>query len=258
MMKYPVYIKIHYYIVGWGHYQMLLVIYYYRIRGYVLHISEYEIVHYFTQKNMRLCITTPELQEVGILVSRSQDISRRNRPGKSFKWSSSGKFWILQCPQNSVIRDKGQYPQSITLQPQFWILNAPFFIHLPQISFIQPQFSIVTFSTSILTRKCRIFDTRCPQNSMSFNKMFASAACTTCSFFQVYGGGDICFRAQLKEQYLLKIMLSMFRCRERGKKTCSLNLNLYMCTNFYIMDNFKTRSNFPGWFQSLDHYLQHF
>ena len=30
------------------------------------------------------------------------------RPGKSCKLSSSGKFRILQCPQNSVIRDKGQ------------------------------------------------------------------------------------------------------------------------------------------------------
>ena len=42
---------------------------------------EYDFVHYFTQKNMRLCITTPELQEVGILVSGIQDISRR-KPGQ--------------------------------------------------------------------------------------------------------------------------------------------------------------------------------
>ena len=32
----------------------------------------------------------------------------KTRPGKSCKSSSSGKFWILHCPQNSVIRDKGQ------------------------------------------------------------------------------------------------------------------------------------------------------
>ena len=30
------------------------------------------------------------------------------RPGKSFESSSSGKFRTLQCPQNSVICDKGQ------------------------------------------------------------------------------------------------------------------------------------------------------
>ena len=30
------------------------------------------------------------------------------RPGKSCKLSSSGKLGILQCPQNSVIRNKGQ------------------------------------------------------------------------------------------------------------------------------------------------------
>ena len=30
------------------------------------------------------------------------------RPGKSCKLSSSSKFRILQCPQNSVIPDKGQ------------------------------------------------------------------------------------------------------------------------------------------------------
>ena len=29
------------------------------------------------------------------------------RPGKSFKMSSSGKLRVLQCPQNSVIREKG-------------------------------------------------------------------------------------------------------------------------------------------------------
>ena len=31
-----------------------------------------------------------------------------SRPGKSYKLSSSGKFRILQCPQNSMIRVKGQ------------------------------------------------------------------------------------------------------------------------------------------------------
>ena len=30
------------------------------------------------------------------------------RPGKSCKLHSSGKFRILQCPQNSMIRVKGQ------------------------------------------------------------------------------------------------------------------------------------------------------
>ena len=79
------------------------------------------------------------------------------RPGKSCQFSSRGKFRILQCPQNSVIRDKGRrescelnagvvwsnppifiaYPQSIAFKPQFWILNPPFSILLPQISFIR-------------------------------------------------------------------------------------------------------------------------
>ena len=128
-----------------------------------------------------------------------------DRPGKSCKLSSSEKFRISQCPQNSVIRDKVQressvlnvgvawwnphilitYPQSIALQPRFWIINAPFDILLPQISFIHPQFSIVNSDSSVLTQKCRIFDSKCPQNSLILNEMSTSAACTACSFFQV-------------------------------------------------------------------------
>ena len=120
------------------------------------------------------------------------------RPGKSCKSSLSGKFRILQCSQNSVIHNKGQretsvlnvgvkwwnpqfliaYPQSRALQPQFWMLYALFFIPLP-------QFSIVNSSSSILTQKNRIFDSKCPQNSMISDLMSTSADCTACSFFQV-------------------------------------------------------------------------
>ena len=124
------------------------------------------------------------------------------RPGKSCKSSSSGKLRSLQCPQNSAIHEKGQretcvlnvdgawwnpqilivIPQSIALQPKFWILNTPLSILLPHISFIQPQFSIVTFSSTILTQKYRIFDSKCPQNSGISDNISASAAW---SFFQV-------------------------------------------------------------------------
>ena len=98
------------------------------------------------------------------------------RPGKSCKLSSSGKFRILQCPQNSVICDKERretcvsnvgvalwnpqilmaYPQSIAVKPQFKILNPSFFILLPPISFIKPLFSIINSSSSIRTQDlCR-------------------------------------------------------------------------------------------------------
>ena len=96
-----------------------------------------------------------------------------NRPGKSCKLSSSGKFRALQCPQNSVIPHIGwtemyvlnvvvtwwnpqilmAYPQSKALHPQFLIINASFFILLPQFSLIQPQFSIFNPSSSILSQK---------------------------------------------------------------------------------------------------------
>ena len=104
-----------------------------------------------------------------------------------------------------MIRDKGQreacvlnvgvarwnpqiliaYPQLIALQPQFSMLNPQFTILLPKIPFIQPQLSIVNSSSPILTQKYRIFGSKCPQNSVISDKMSASAACTTCSFFQV-------------------------------------------------------------------------
>ena len=87
-----------------------------------------------------------------------------------------GKFRALKCPQNGVIRDKGQretcvftvgvvlwnpqiliaYPQSIAIQHQFSALNPPFSIL--QIFFIKPQCSIVNSSSSILTQKERIFE----------------------------------------------------------------------------------------------------
>ena len=127
-----------------------------------------------------------------------------SRPGNSCKLSSSGKFKNLQCPQNSVIRDKG-WPeiytlnvgvawwnhniliansQSIVFHPQVLPLNPLKSILLPEISFIKTQFSIFQSSTSILRQKCRILDSKCPQNSGISDKMSASAACTACSFFQ--------------------------------------------------------------------------
>ena len=128
------------------------------------------------------------------------------RSGKSCKSSSSGKFRCLQCPQNSVIHDKGwrdtcvlnvgvawwnpqiliAYPQSTALNLQFQILNPPFSILLPQISFYQPQFSIFNSSSFNLSQKYGMFDSKCSQNRGILDKMSASAACTACSFFQVY------------------------------------------------------------------------
>ena len=129
-----------------------------------------------------------------------------HRPGKSCESSSSGKFRALECPQNNVIHDNGwtkiyvsnvgvawlnppilrAFPQSIALHPQFLILNALFCIHLPQISLIQLPFSIFNSSSSILSRKNGIFDSKSPQNSVIFYNMSASAACTACSFFQLW------------------------------------------------------------------------
>ena len=77
------------------------------------------------------------------------------------------------------------YPHSIALHPQFLILNASFSILLPQISLIQPRFSIFNSSSSLLSQKNGIFDSKSPQISLISDKMSASAAFTTCSFFQV-------------------------------------------------------------------------
>ena len=152
---------------------------------------------------MRIVATT-SLPAVDRLNADCQN-AVRSRPGKSCELSSSGKFRALQCPSNSVIRDKGwteicvsnggvawsnpqilsAYPQSIALHPQFWILNPPFSILLPKISFIQPQFSISNSSFFILSKKYGIFGSKSPQNSVISDKMSASAACTACSFFQV-------------------------------------------------------------------------
>ena len=112
-----------------------------------------------------------------------------NRPGKICESS-------LQCPQNSDKQEQkymypmlSAYPQSIALNPQFWILNPQISVLLPQISFIQPRFPIFNSSFSILSKKYGIFGSKSPQNSVIFDKMSASAACTTCSFFQVWGNG---------------------------------------------------------------------
>ena len=71
------------------------------------------------------------------------------------------------------------YHQYTALQPQFWIINALFSILLPQISFIQPQFSISNSSSCIVSQKCGKYDSKCPQNIRISFKMSAS-------FFQVW------------------------------------------------------------------------
>ena len=81
-----------------------------------------------------------------------------SRPGKSCKLSSSEKFRILQCPLNSVREREKHVYQMLALQPQFLFLNPQFSILLSQIFFIQPRLSIVYSSSSILNKKCRIFD----------------------------------------------------------------------------------------------------
>ena len=63
--------------------------------------------------------------------------------------------------------------------------QSSIFILQPQISLIQPQSSIFISCPSILRKKNGTFDSKSPQNSVISNKMFASAACTACSFFQV-------------------------------------------------------------------------
>ena len=119
--------------------------------------------------------------------------------------SSSGRFRVLEYPQNCVLRDKGltkifilnmcvawwnpqifiDYPQSTTLHPHFWILNTTFFIIQTHFTLIQTPFSILKSSAFIFGKKCGILYSKYPQYSVIFNKMSAGSACTTCSFFQV-------------------------------------------------------------------------
>ena len=130
-------------------------------------------------------------------------IIQRLRQGKSYKSFSSGKFRILQCPQNSGICDNRwteiyvsnvgvtwwnpqilmTYPQSTAFHSPFLTLNASFSIPLHQISLIQPHFSIFNCYSSILSWKDRIFDSKSPQNIVISDKMSLSAAC---SVFQVW------------------------------------------------------------------------
>ena len=91
-----------------------------------------------------------------------------------------GFFWTPFSMENSSIMFL--YPQTTTLQPHFRIINPLFSIIQPQFSLIYPQFSISKSSSSIFGIKCGIFDWNCPQNSRIFDKMSASAACTTFSF----------------------------------------------------------------------------
>ena len=61
------------------------------------------------------------------------------RPGNSCKSSSRGIFRILQCPQNRVIRDKGQR-ETYILNVGVALWNPQFLIAFPQSIAIQPQF----------------------------------------------------------------------------------------------------------------------
>ena len=162
----------------------------------------------FSSRKIRLsCKRCFKIQWVMAIFAHERE-REGDRPGKSCKWSSSGKFRALQCPQNSVNCDTGwskiyvlnvgvawwnpqilmTSPQFIALHPQFSILNASFSILLPQISLIQPQFCIFGSSSSILSQKNGIFYSKSPQNSVISNKMSAS---TACSFFQVCTIGEI-------------------------------------------------------------------
>ena len=124
------------------------------------------------------------------------------------------KLWIVlerkiqsfTMSSNSVICDKGWteiwasniglawsnpqilsvFPQSIALNPHFSFLNPPFSILLPQIFFIQPQFSLFNSSSSSTLKSTGYLAQKSPQNSMISNKMFASATCSACSFFQIW------------------------------------------------------------------------
>ena len=101
------------------------------------------------------------------------------------------------------------YPQSTTSQPHFLILNSQFTLIQSQFSLIHPQFSIFNSSSSISGRKYIIFDAKCPQNSAIFNKMAASAACTACSFFQVWLDQVGIGLTQLQTIFELKLKPSM-------------------------------------------------
>ena len=84
-------------------------------------------------------------------------------------------------------------PQILIIHPQFtqfWIRNPQISSLQPQISFNKPQFLIFKPSSSILSQKWGIFDSKCPQNSGISNKMSAIAACTAYSFFR--SGCGVC------------------------------------------------------------------
>ena len=84
-----------------------------------------------------------------------------------------------------------------------FILNASFSILVPQTSFIQPHFSIFISSSSILSQKNGILDSKSPQNCVISDNMSASAACTACSFFQVWW-------AMRCDMTLVQIWLSLY------------------------------------------------
>ena len=125
------------------------------------------------------------------------------RPGKSCKLSTSVKFRDLECPQKNSQHRKTRnmcidcwcglgkssnldYPSSMQRPPlSIWNSKSSILHPLPQISFLQPQFSILNSSSFILRQKYGIFDWKYPQNSGNSNKMSASAACTACCIFQV-------------------------------------------------------------------------
>ena len=131
--------------------------------------------------------------------------------------SSSGNFRALQCPPNSVIRDKLWTeirvsnvclallnPQILTAYSQS-ILNSKSSILLPQISFMQPKFPIFNYLFSILSKKNGIFCSKGPQNSAISDKMSASVACTVCSFLKVWMEDDIWWKTTFdRSRYLME------------------------------------------------------
>ena len=118
----------------------------------------------------------------------------RNRPGKRCKLSPSGKS-EQQCPQNCVIRDKGSpeiwvlnvgvawwnsqiwiaNPHSSAFRPIFWILNNPFFILLPQRTFLKINHPYSTLLPISLAK-----DT-------GYSTLIKMSASTACNFLKVWG-----------------------------------------------------------------------
>ena len=111
---------------------------------------------------------------------------------------------------------------------EFQIINSHFF--LPHISFIQFPFSIFDYSSSMFSQKHEIFDLKCLQNSMIFDKMSASPAF---SFFQICYGHQCALIYFILEAWSLVLVISS----NLDKKHATINTSRIKYCTFLTLIN---------------------